>query len=262
MDQSLLYKSPSILIVIILIVVMCLFYLMGLKAKERKNKKVVDESDEGMGAIEGALLGLLALLLSFTFSLASSRHDTRFKVMVDEANTIGTALLRTDMFPDSERVVMLSLFNKYVNARIALYDAGNNTEKYQEAAAQTDVNSAAIWKMAIKAAKSADITERNRGSMMVASLNDMIDAVTTRKAAMMATIPHSIIYLLFLLCFASAFIVGYSSKKRPDMIIATSFALMIGITIFSILDLDRPHRGLIKLDKAEQNFIELKATFK
>ena len=94
--------------------------------------------------------------------------------------------------------------------------------------------------------------------MMAISLNDMIDAVTKRKASRETTVPESIIYLLLLLCLASSFIIGYGIKKKPDAIVATGFAIMIAITVFSILDLDRPHRGLITLDKAEQNMLELR----
>ena len=60
-----------------------------------------------------------------------------------------------------------------------------------------------------------------------------------------------ILYLLFLLCFASSFIIGYSTKKKPDTIIASGFAIMIAITVF--LSWIRPAApGIITLDKAEQ----------
>jgi hypothetical protein len=52
--------------------------------------------------------------------------------------------------------------------------------------------------------------------------------------------------------------VGYGSKRKIDWIMVAGFSVMIGITIFSILDLDRPHRGLITLDNAQQDIIELK----
>ncbi|WP_315814354.1 hypothetical protein [Paraflavitalea speifideaquila] len=68
--------------------------------------------------------------------------------------------------------------------------------------------------MAALAAQSPDIVTRNSGSLMVNALNPMIDSVTTRKASRQATIPDSILFLLFALCLASGFIVGYGSKKQ------------------------------------------------
>lgn len=262
MDQSFLYNTSSFTISSFLTIAMVLLYYFGFRIKAKKLAKHPEKSDEGFGAIEGSLLGLLALLLSFTFSMSSSRHDSRFQVMIQEANAIGTAVLRADLFPDTERVVLRGHFKNYVEARIAQYDAGIDPDKNRMAASQTALNSDSLWKIAVAAAKSEDAAVRNRGSMMLVSLNDMIDAVTTRKASRETTMPDLILYLLFLLCLTSSFIVGYGSKKKLDWIVASGFAVMIAITVFSILDLDRPHRGLITLDKAEQNMVELRGMFK
>jgi hypothetical protein len=262
MDQSFLYHTSSFTISGFLILAMIILYYSGFRVKAKKTAKQTGQPDEGFGAIEGSLLGLLALLLSFTFGMASSRHDSRYQVMIQEANTIGTAILRADFFPDSERLVLRHHFKDYVEARIAQYDAGIDPEKNRSAAEQTGVISDSLWKIAVNAAKSEDATIRNRGSMMAGSLNDMIDAVTTRKASRETTMPDLILYLLFLLCLTSSFIVGYGSKKKLDWIVASGFAIMIAITVFSILDLDRPHRGLITLDKAEKNLIELRGMVK
>src|SRR5258708_119022 len=51
----------------------------------------------GSGAVEGAVFGLMALLIAFTFSGAATRFDTRRALVVEEANDIGTAWLRLDL---------------------------------------------------------------------------------------------------------------------------------------------------------------------
>ena len=48
------------------------------------------EKETPVGTMVGATLGLLALILAFTFRLASARFDTRRQVLLDEANAIGT----------------------------------------------------------------------------------------------------------------------------------------------------------------------------
>jgi hypothetical protein len=40
------------------------------------------------------------------------------------------------------------------------------------------------------------------------------------------------------------------------------FALMLSITLFTIIDLDRPRSGLINLDTPNQKIIELREMFK
>jgi hypothetical protein len=43
-----------------------------------------------IGTLTGAALGLLALLLAFSFSLALSRYETRRSQVLEEANAIGS----------------------------------------------------------------------------------------------------------------------------------------------------------------------------
>src|SRR4030081_2086479 len=44
--------------------------------------------------LESAILGLLALMLAFTFSMALARFEARRDALLNEANAIGTAALR------------------------------------------------------------------------------------------------------------------------------------------------------------------------
>jgi hypothetical protein len=259
--HSLLYQTSSLTITFTLTVLMVLFYGAGHRLRNNRLKKNPLLGDEGLGPIEGSLLGLLALLLSFSFSMSSSRHDARVQVMVQEANAIGTAILRADLFPDSIRQLYRTQFKDYVEARIALYNAGTDPEKNKIAAQQSDEIAARLWKMATAGAQSADVVDRTRASLMIPALNDMIDAVTTRRASREETIPESILWLLFILCLAASFIVGYGSERKTDWVMVAGFSLMVAIAVFSILDLDRPHRGLITLDTAEQHIVELRNLF-
>ena len=78
---------------------------------------------EDLGAVEGSMLGVMALLLGFTFSIAISKFETRRQITVEEANEIGTAILRCDMYPDSLRNLLRADFKEYIEARIAYYDS-------------------------------------------------------------------------------------------------------------------------------------------
>ena len=46
-----------------------------------------------------AILGLLALLLAFTFSAALQRYDDRSQTVVSEANAIETTYLKAQLLP-------------------------------------------------------------------------------------------------------------------------------------------------------------------
>ena len=253
-----LYHISSLLISIVLGLSMIGVFLAGHRLKKLRIRKDPSIADEGFGAIEGSLLGLLALLLSFTFGMSNSRYDTRYQAMVHEANCIGTVILRADLLPDSAAVVFRAKCKGYLESRIELYQAGIDPAKNNEANHKSSVFGDSLWKQATALVRSENIINRNSGSLVVAALNDMFDAATSRKASREATIPESILWLLFLLCYASAFIVGYGGKQKISWIMVAGFAVMISVTVFAILDLDRPHRGLITLDKAEERIVELR----
>ena len=56
--------------------------------------------DGGEGYGVSAILGLLALLTGFTFSLAIERFETRRELVLQHANAIGTAYLRVQLLPE------------------------------------------------------------------------------------------------------------------------------------------------------------------
>src|SRR3954469_570465 len=63
--------------------------------------RATDESYQG--SILSATLALLALLVGFTFALALGRYDSRRNLVLEEANAIGTAYLRTQVAPEPFR---------------------------------------------------------------------------------------------------------------------------------------------------------------
>ena len=66
----------------------------------------------------GGLLGLLGLLLAFTFGMAGARFDQRKTLVVEEANAIGTAWLRTDLVPEPMRAQARDVLREYTHLRL------------------------------------------------------------------------------------------------------------------------------------------------
>jgi len=68
-----------------------------------------ESESESHDYLLSAVLGLLALLLGFTFSLALNRHEDRRNLVVQEANAIATAWLRTQILePPNKEAMWLS----------------------------------------------------------------------------------------------------------------------------------------------------------
>ena len=75
----------------------------------------------------GAMLGLLAFILAFTFGLVAARFDTRRQVLLDEANAIGTTYLRAGMLPEQGEKIR-ALLRDYVSVRLNAVRPGNAAE--------------------------------------------------------------------------------------------------------------------------------------
>jgi len=99
---------------------------LGRRIRIRRNQK--DEAPSGLSTIDGAVFGLMGLLLAFTFSGAESRFDTRRQLIVQESNAIGTAYLRVDLLPATAQPQLREDFRSYTDSRIALYHAISNNQ--------------------------------------------------------------------------------------------------------------------------------------
>lgn len=254
-----LYSMASWLISAILFICIFLFYLIGTKAGKYKKLHNPEAKAEGIGPLEGALLGLLSLLLSFTFGISASRFDNRRALIVQEANDIGTVILRSDLYTDSIRTGFLKDLKDYVEIRIVYYDALTDKE-IDQARAKAEIISAHIWERAASLLKTDPLFVRD--NQMIPAINQMIDIVNSRDAARLATVPDLIIYLLIILTLSGSFILGYGKKeKKKDWIILTLYAIMVVMTIYTILDLDRPRRGIIQTGIPHQKINELRNYF-
>jgi hypothetical protein len=260
MNFPVLYQMPAALIAAIIFLLMLFLNWLGFTFRKRQIKRNIDEVPDGLGPLETSLLGLMALMLAFTFAMAASKFEARRQVIVDEANNIGTAILRCDLYPDSVRRLFLADFQKYVEARIHYYDAGVDPDKIQAALNETGIYSGRIWKRA--AYLSEDLDNRVRSLEMIPALNSMIDIVTTRDAGRVAKVPPIILAVLFVLTVIAGFLAGYSNKgKRRNLILLFGFTAMTTVTLYLIMELDRPRRGIINLDAAEQKITDLKTMF-
>jgi hypothetical protein len=106
-----------LLFVIIFFVIICCNWF-GCRYKKRQLDQYPGQVHEGMSSIEGSILGVTSLLMGFSFSVAVSKFDARRHLLVEEANLIGTAILRCDMYDDSMRASLRSDFNAYCFAQL------------------------------------------------------------------------------------------------------------------------------------------------
>jgi len=219
------------------------------------------EPKGGLGSLQAAVFALFGFILAFTFSISASRFENVRNIMVNEANDIGTAILRADLYPDSVRDVFLSDFKEYVETRIKLYSDIYDTALVLQLRGKMSLIAEKIWARTMQQSRLPNMMIPTNN--MVPALNSMIDIATTRHVMLLARVPDLIVYMLLILSLASSFIAGFtSSNVRPkDWIIIAGFALLSSMVIYITLDLGRPLRGFIRTQVGETAIIELREMF-
>jgi hypothetical protein len=204
----------------------------------------------GFGVIDGAVFGLMALLLGFSFSGAVSRFDARRELIVQETNAIGTAWLRVDLLPEAAQPQIRDDFRAYLDARLAFYkDLGINRAKALDELGLSEKLQTKIWSESLVAAKQGSSPPVL--TLIVGSLNDMIDITTTRLVALQTHPPMPIYVTLVLLALASSLIAGFGmgdTDKRP-WLHTLVFAAALTLTVYTIIDLEFPRVGIIRVDR-------------
>lgn len=235
----------------VILLVAFLFFVGVIETSFRLGRRSRDHQDvDGkthVGALQAAALVLLALLLGFTFSMAVSRFDTRKELLLDEANAIGTTLLRARFLPEPQRHEVAALLKAYVSARIDLYDAGVDRARLAAAASAASRLEDQLWQLAVTSAE-ADASSVPIG-LFVQALNELIDDNEKRRVALDNHVPEAVIFLLF---FVSAVALGFVAygcglTGRRRFMMNVIFALLIAMVITIILDIDRPRRGLVQI---------------
>jgi NAD/NADP transhydrogenase beta subunit len=101
--HELLYSVPTYVLALALLLMSLAMIVFGRRVGARGASEVSRAETSQVSALRGSLLGLLALLVGFSFSLALGRYNDRSLAVVTEANAIGTAWLRSDLLAGAER---------------------------------------------------------------------------------------------------------------------------------------------------------------
>ena len=89
-------------------------------ANRRRKEEGTTTSMRQEGYLVGSMLGILALLMAFSFSMALDRYEERRHLVIQEANAIGTAYLRAQLLDEPYRTRLSRLLVDYTDNRIAL----------------------------------------------------------------------------------------------------------------------------------------------
>lgn len=217
-----------------------------------------DEAHRGqISAVQGAVLGMLGLLLGFTLSFAVGRYDLRRELVVQEASAIGTTWLRAALLPDAHEAPVRDLLRRYVDVRLKYQALADDPARLAEGMHLNADIQAELWKHATAAAKEAP---NNITGMFIVSLNQMIDIDSERIAAAQARIPGGVWLLLLIVAASGCFMTGFNfgMQGARTKLGSVFLPLLYAAVILLIFDLAQPRLGLIRT--SQQPLIDLQQT--
>ncbi len=216
----------------------------------------------GLGAVDGAVFGLMGLLIAFTFSGAAARFNARRQLIVEETNAIGTAYLRLDMLPADAKSSLRENFRRYVDSRLDVYRKLPDIEAAKEELARSAKLQSVIWAQAVSACRAEG--SQPATMLLLPALNQMIDITTTRTMAAQLHPPIIIFIMLAVAALVSALLAGYGmagGKKRSWMHMI-ALAVIMAMALYVILDMEFPRLGLIRVDAFDQALADLRQSMK
>ena len=257
MAHELLYQQSAVLIAIVLLGIMVLGAEGGYRLGRRGRETQDEATRTQIISIQVATLGLLALLLGFTFAMALSRFEYRKQMVVQESNAIGTAALRSQFLPASRDDEVDELFRRYVGIRL---ESVLRTEQGSSARQQLDLEVRQIqrrlWRIANEAAE-ADPRSIPLG-LFTHAMNEVIDVKTERDIAVANHVPESVLLFLAALAVLAAVVLGYGNGLAGGRLrsLIAAYCVIVVLVIVLTIDLDHPQRGLARTSQQSMNELQ------
>lgn len=230
----------------------------GFRTANSRRSRTAGKTEKPDSAITGALLGLSAFILVFTFSIVANRYDMKRTLVRNEAVALRTAWKRMDFLPESSRSQATALLQQYVDARIRFAEGTRlEPELVKNTLFEAQSLQDRLWAICVDHAKkdpSSDVA-----ALVIESLNETNGMHVNRVAVgLQAKIPAAIWISLYSLTMLSMMSVGYqagiagSQRSMSWHFLALAFALVFAL----IGALDRPDVDIMRV--TQQPLIDLR----
>lgn len=247
MADEFLYSQSEALVVLVLLALLFACAEAGYRLGLRRQAWIDESAKSRLSSIQSAILALLGLLLGFTVAMSVSRYDGRKHAVVSEANAIGTTALRARLLPAPERGDAVTLLRQYVDLRLQSTQRRLDPTALNELERKASQMHERLWLLA--AAVNSKEPQNFTTGLFITALNELIDAKGLRDAALDNHVPASVLLLLFTGAILALGMVGYVNglANHRATVVTGMLIVLFALTIFVIVDLDRPRRGLIRV---------------
>jgi hypothetical protein len=161
--------------------------------------------------LETAILGMLALMIGFTFAMALTRFDARREALMNEANVIGTTALRARLLPSPYSEEALGLLHEYGEIRLSVIQNAPSGEKLKSANARLNEIREALWLTTKGAAETKNIVPIG---VFIQAVNEMLDSQGRHTFALMSGVPNAVFWALYGIGAVAFLFVGYANRLQ------------------------------------------------
>jgi len=240
---------------IVLLVMAEAGFRIGLRLHQSKDEARRSQ----ISGVQAAVLGMLGLLLGFTFAMGVNRYDARRALVLKEANAIGTTWLRAGLLPEAHRAPVKDLLVRYVDVRLKYEALARDSAKIAEGLRLSGRIQNQLWQHAEAAATEAPTPPT---TSFITALNEVIDTHAERVSAARNQIPTGVWVLLLIVAGFGCFTTSYGSGAQGARSVFTNLLLplLIAVVMFLIFDLTHSLQGVIGV--SQQPLIDLQSSIR
>ena len=245
-NEQVLDAIPLWAVFVLTVAVISLALEVGFRQGRKEHESSGGDRKGHTGTVVAASLGLLAFMLAFTFGAVASRFDEKKRLVLDEANAVGTTYLRAELLTEPRRRKVRQLLSDYVAVRIEAAQKRSVDVLIPESKRIQDE----LWSMAVTIGKDDPNSEIN--ALFIESLNDVIDLHQKRLTVAVRQRMPTIFWLaLYSLSILAMFVAGYDAGLAGRRRSITSLALILAfsVVVLLVVALDRPRQGLVTVNQ-------------
>lgn len=195
------------------------------------------------------MLGLLALMIGFSVSLAISRFEARRDAIVDEGNAIGTLGLRATLLVPEEANAVIDRLILYTETRLSLTASIAQPSAIRATIDRSNELLNDLWGRARQVA--GRDPQMVPTGLYIEALNALIDMQEKRLNALRSRVPSVVLIALYGVATVACGFMGYAvglnrRRQRGPVYLVT---MLIAAVILLIQDLDRPGTGFITVSQ-------------
>jgi hypothetical protein len=246
-----LIETNLLLLWAVLFVLLAAAGEIGFRLERRRiptQRPAAENERTSISTVTTSMFALLAFTLGLTISAAQNRFEARRDLVVQEANTIGTAWLRARLVGEPEGTDIAALIEDYTKVRLDFTTADLGSA-VPALLARTNSLQTEMWRSATELARR---TPTPITASLIAALNDMFDASLAQRFNFESRAPATLTWAALAGSMLAVGAMGYllgATGNRQALLSGLSLLMWAGALVL-ITDFNRARLGSIRIDPA------------